>query len=314
MENIKEISYWTMLKRDWRKAIVVVLIVLLLGLVITLVQPFKYGASVSVLVLQKSSFSIDAYSASKSEERIANKLANVVYSSSFMEKVMDSRYSIDEDYYPTDELKKRKKWMKSIETEVPTGLSKLRIVVYHPDQEQALQTSRAIAEILTQEKREYIGIEDIDLKVLDPPLASKYPLKPSVILNIVLSIIIGLISAFAYVIITYNPARDRLLNIQSEPEPRLINYSNVPEDESVEEEIEDLKEIPQIDDLDELEEEAEQEELQDEAVNRIEEDVSVPDLDQEIESAVEPQGADQTMNNYTDLPEFNDDDEIVSMK
>jgi len=217
MENIRPIHYGEIIKRDWRMVLVITLITLILSFVVTLLQPFLYSSTVSVLVLQKSGFSIDAYSASKSEERIANKLSQVVYSSSFLSKVLNSGFSIDKTYFPSDELKKRKQWQSMVETSVPAGLSKLQVSVYHKDPNQALQIAQAIAFTLTSEKREYIGIDDVDLRVLDAPLASKYPVKPNIILNLGLGLIVGIFFGVIYVIISYNPNRDKLLSIPDQP-------------------------------------------------------------------------------------------------
>lgn len=213
MENVRPIQYGEIVRRDWRTVLVVTLIVVLLAFVITLIQPFLYGSTVSVLVLQKSGFSIDAYSASKSEERIASKLAQVVYASSFLDKVLNSGFAINRGYFQTDEQKKRDQWGKMIETSVPAGLSKLEVTVYHKDPNQAVQIAQAIAFTLTAEKSQYIGIEDVDLRVLDTPLASKYPVKPNIILNLGLGIFIGIILGVTYVIVTYNPEKDKLINI-----------------------------------------------------------------------------------------------------
>lgn len=213
MENVRPIQYGEIVRRDWRTVLVVALITVLLAFVVTLIQPFLYGSTVSVLVLQKSGFSIDAYSASKSEERIASKLAQVVYASSFLDKVLNSGFAINRGYFQTDEQKKRDQWGKMIETSVPAGLSKLEVTVYHKDPNQAVQIAQAIAFTLTAEKSQYIGIEDVDLRVLDTPLASKYPVKPNIILNLGLGIVIGIILGVTYVIVTYNPEKDKLINI-----------------------------------------------------------------------------------------------------
>ena len=158
MENVKPINHLQIINRDWRKVLIVTLIVVLVSLVFSLVQPFLYRSTVSILVLQKSSFSIDAYSASKSEERIANKLAQVVFSSSFLKEVVNSGFYVEEDYFPADELKKREKWAETVEAEIPAGLSKLTFSVFHTDPNQALQISQAIAYTLTNKKSNYIGI------------------------------------------------------------------------------------------------------------------------------------------------------------
>jgi capsular polysaccharide biosynthesis protein len=213
MENVRPIHYGEIIKRDWRAVLVVTLVTILLAFIITLLQPFLYSSTVSVLVLQKSGFSIDAYSASKSEERIANKLAQVIYASSFLDKVLNSGFAIDRSYFQNDEQKKRDQWGKMVETSVPIGLSKLQVTVYHKDPNQAVQIAQAIAFILTSEKREYIGIDDVDLKVLDTPLASKYPVKPNIFLNIGLGVFLGVIMGVVYVIVTYNPRRDKFVDM-----------------------------------------------------------------------------------------------------
>lgn len=252
MENVRNISHLEIVKRDWLKILVVALFVVLISVVFTLVRPFLYRATVSVFVVQKSSFSIDAYSASKSEERIANKLAQVILSSSFMDKVMSAGFSVDKNYFPSDERKKRKKWSETVETAVPTGLSKLAISVFHTEPNQALQISNAIAYTLTAGKRDLIGIEDVDLKVLDSSLVSKYPVRPNVIFNLALGIIVGLILGIAYVIASYDPRRDKLFGIHHQPPlPHLVETAKA-ENVSVEKAVADVPEIKELDDVEEL--------------------------------------------------------------
>lgn len=219
-------NYPRLIKHEWRKLLVITLIVFLAAVVLTIVQPFEYRATTSILVMQKSSFSIDAYSASKSEERIAQKLGQVVYSSSFMEQVLNSSYNIDRAYFPTDELKRRKKWDKTIVTGAPAGLSKLDISIYHTDPNQAMLISAAVSRVLTVQKNDYLGIGDVDLRVLDAPLVSKYPVRPNIILNVLLGIIVGLILGVAYVIVTHSPKfhfphSDNALNSSDKLSPEL---------------------------------------------------------------------------------------------
>lgn len=291
MDNVRAINYLEIIKRDWRKVLVVCLIAVLIALIITLVQPFLYRATVSIFVVQKSSFSIDAYSASKSEERIAGKLAQVVFSSAFFEKVKTSGFDIDRAYFPTDELKSRKQWNKMIESSVPSALSKLDISVYHKDPNQALNISKAIAYVLVEQKQNFIGIGDVDLKILDAPIVSKYPVKPSVVLNLIVGSIAGFILGLAFVIASYDPDRDKLFGIHgkfSEP-PHLVMNEAVPESESVEEDMAEAVEIPEINDIEE-------------AVDEVSDDRPLDAIGQEddVKAKVE-------------LPGFSDEDSIVGM-
>ncbi len=210
MENIRKINYYEIVKRDWKKVFIITLIFVLIALLITLIQPFKYRADASILVLQKSSFSIDAYSAAKSEERTANKLAQVVYYGSFLDKVLASGYPIEREYFPQEERERRELWVDTINAYVPGGLSTLVVEIYHPDPNQAVQIAQAVAYTLTTEKDDYLAISDIDLKILDEPLASQYPAKPNILLNLFLGLVGGFIVGASFVVITYNPKRDKL--------------------------------------------------------------------------------------------------------
>lgn len=315
MENVRPINYFEIVSRDWRKLIVVGLIVVLLGLALTFVQPFLYRAAVSVYVVQKSSFSIDAYSASKSEERIANKLAQIIYSSTFMEQVMASGFRVDKDYLPSDEYKRRQKWAKMIEAVAPAGLSKLEIKVYHQEPEQALQFASAIAYILTSQKKEFIGIEDVDLKLLDSALVSKYPVRPNVFLNLLLSVFVGLVVGAGWVIATYNPRRDKLFKIGA-PAPHLVNLREVLEKSGVENEIKLENEVQEISDLEEVEELKEAEESADETNETQSPDVEVDEeVNEEIEESdrLIPPKIPGEDDEDSDLPKFGDEDQIIGM-
>ncbi|MBU1132515.1 hypothetical protein KKC32_04720 [Patescibacteria group bacterium] len=301
MENIKEINYPQIIARDWRKVLIVTLVIILVALAFTLIQPFLYSATASILVTQKSGYSIDAYSALKSEERIADKLSQVVYSSSFLDKVVQSGFNVDADYFPTDEAKKRKVWENMIETSVPAGMSKLEIKVYHSDPNQALKISEAVVFVLTSEKDDYIGIEDVELRLLDAPLVSKYPVKPNVFWNMGLGIVLGIILGIAFVIITYNPERDKLFSIpeiKKKDEPVLVELDEVSESVSVEHAMAETEEIPEIGELEEVEELAEAEEEPEKPVE------SVKDL---------PESPLNEQSSAKEFPSFEEEEKIIGM-
>ncbi|KKR08127.1 MAG: hypothetical protein UT32_C0003G0003 [Parcubacteria group bacterium GW2011_GWC2_39_14] len=330
MENVRPINHLKILTREWRKILIVALIVVFVSLVYSLVQPFLYRATVSILVLQKSSFSIDAYSASKSEERIANKLAQVVYSSSFMKNVVTSGYYINESYFPTDEYQRRKKWSETVEASVPTGLSKLTFSIYHTDPNQALQIAQAIAYTITSDKKEYIGIEDVDLKVLDTPLVSKYPVRPNILVNILLGIVLGIIFGIAYVVLSYDSQKDKLFAIprRTDIQPHLVNTNKISETASVEKAMERMAQIPEIKELEEvpeLEKAEHQAEVQEENKEEVAEmKLEVPDLNQELNRRLETPRYDISKKpevNFDnqqpakkEYPEFSDEDKFVGMK
>ena len=324
MENVRPINHVQVLRDEWKKIFLITLLVLLLALLYSLVQPFLYRSSVSVLVLQKSSFSIDAYSATKSEERVANKLSQVIYSSLFLDQIINSGFNVDKSYFPLDELKRRQKWGKTVSVEVPVALSRLNVFIYHTDPNQALQISQAVAYILTSNKSQFIGIEDIELKVLDTPLVSKYPVRPNIAVNLFLGLLFGLMIGVAYVVITFNPEKAKLFGTPNRKKdlPHLVNNSRVKSTASVESAMAKVEKIPEIKELEDVPELAKAEALP----NKPVEEMSLPDLKldtPEISSDFEekfftpspPKEAPKTSAPIKDdrYPSFSDEEKIIGL-
>jgi capsular polysaccharide biosynthesis protein len=179
----------------------ITLVVFVVGAALTLLMPFEYGANVKFLVIQKAVAGYDAYSAAKSAEKIGQNLAQVIYSNSFFNKVMNAGFGVDDKYFNSDENKKREQWQKMVNAELVGSTSVLSITVYHKDRDQALKLSQAMAYVLSTQSAEYVGIGDIDLKMIESPLASKYIEKPNFIVNGLVSILVGLLIGIGWVVI-----------------------------------------------------------------------------------------------------------------
>jgi capsular polysaccharide biosynthesis protein len=208
MQPLVKVNYYHLIRRRWTFVAVVTLVVLLVTLAVTLFQPFEYESEVKILVIQKSAVGIDAYSASKSAERIGNNLSEIIYSSSFFSKVLVAGFAIDKSYFPNDEDKRRKKWQESVAADVPSGTTILDVRVYHPVREQATTIAETISYVLERQAPEYIGIPDVELKVVDAPLTSKYPVKPNFLVNLLLGVIVGLFVSISILIINYSEAEE----------------------------------------------------------------------------------------------------------
>ncbi|MFH0815185.1 MAG: hypothetical protein V1902_03875 [Candidatus Falkowbacteria bacterium] len=179
----------------------IVLLVFVLGIILTLLQPFEYRANVKFLVVQKAVVGYDAYSAAKSAEKIGSNLAQVVYSNSFFTKVLNAGFGIDEKYFKKDENQKRKQWQKMVDANLVGTTSVLSIDVFHKDRDQSLKLSQAVAYVLSTQSAEYVGIGDIDLKMIESPLATKYIDRPNFLVNGLVSILVGLLVGIGWVIV-----------------------------------------------------------------------------------------------------------------
>ncbi len=127
----------------------------MLALVISFVQPLRYSSSVRLLILQDLGSSVDAYTASRSEERIAEDLSTIVFTSTFFDQVFSSGFQLETKNFPKDDLKRRREWDRTVDATVSHSTGLLTITAYHTNVAQAEQLARAISFVLTQHVKEY---------------------------------------------------------------------------------------------------------------------------------------------------------------
>lgn len=200
---MEKISYLKILKQNWRTVFLITTGAVALSLVLSLIQPFLYSSQVRLLVIPWGG-GMDAFSALKSAEKIGENIAQIAYTTSFFDKVIKSRTDI-KYIWSEDEIKRRKQWQKMIKTEVIYGTGMVDITVYHEDKEQATAIASAIADVLMREGKEYFGMPGLEIKMVSTPLASRYPVKPNLVLNVLMGLILGLFAGIALTILTYHP-------------------------------------------------------------------------------------------------------------
>ncbi|MBN1585460.1 hypothetical protein JW899_03780 [Candidatus Uhrbacteria bacterium] len=183
----------------WRKIILFGLIAALVGAGLSFVFPLKYGVTMRLLIIQKQLAAADPYTAMKASERIADNLGQVIYTTSFYDKVIGAHYNTDTSFFSEDEIRRRREWGKMVETQVMRGSGMLVTTVYHEDPEQAEQFARAIAFVLTTEGWEYIGGGDLQIRLVDEPLSSRWPVKPNIPGNALTGFVLGALVGCGYV-------------------------------------------------------------------------------------------------------------------
>jgi capsular polysaccharide biosynthesis protein len=192
-------NYLRLIQYNWKKILLFGLLVMILAGALSFIEPLKYSTTVRFLVIQKSVLGLDPYTAVKSSERVAINLSEIIYTTSFFNKVLESDYNIETDYFETDEEKKRRQWSKMISASVEGGTGLLSISVYHPDRNQSLEIAQAVAATLSNQAREYVG-GDVQVKLVDDPLPSRFPVKPNIPLNAFFGLFFGLVLGFIYVV------------------------------------------------------------------------------------------------------------------
>ena len=189
--------------KGWKKIALFGVIAMIVAVGLSFTQKLKYSSTVRMLIIQPSSLSVDPYTAIRSAEQIGNNLAQVVYTTDFFAKVTNaSNFAIDPTYFPDNDAKRRKLWSQTVSVRVENGTGLLNITVYHPDKEQATAIAQAIAYVMTNEGANYVGGTALQIKLVDAPLVSRFPVKPNLPVNGFTGLILGALFGAVYVILT----------------------------------------------------------------------------------------------------------------
>lgn len=183
----------------------IVAIFIILGAGIIIAQRFKYSSKSQLLVVQEYDRTVDAYTASKSNEYLSSVLANVVTSNSFFTKVMESGFDINQDYFGSNNKDQMKEWNRTVTAKSINDSGIISITVYHPDRSQAEKIDRAINHVLMTQNTAYHGAGDaVKVRLIDQPITSTLPVKPNIILIIGLAIALGFITSLIYIYLLPN--------------------------------------------------------------------------------------------------------------
>ncbi len=193
----------------WHTVVMFGLLGLVLALIVSFVQPLRYSSTVRLLILQDVGTSVDAYTASRAEERIADNLSTILYTSTFFDQVMSTGFDIDQTIFPNDDSKTRKVWGNMVKATVSRGSGLLSVTAYHRDIDQAEQIVRAIAVVLTERVDEYTSGGSVDVRLVDDPLNSRWPVKPNILVNILSGFILGAFVGIGFVLLQTERIRRR---------------------------------------------------------------------------------------------------------
>lgn len=182
----------------------------LLAGILSFTQPLKYSASVRLLIIQKAAYTLDPYTAIRSTELLGENLAQLISTSSFLERVLQSGYKIDSGYFrlsdKLSERQRRKLWTQTIEAAQVRGSGLLEITAYHPKRAEAVKLVSAAAFLLSSQGSEYVG-RDINVRLVDAPLLSRFPVRPNVLLNIIAGGLVGFLVGSGWVWVTHRRRR-----------------------------------------------------------------------------------------------------------
>ena len=199
--NIMELNnFFNLLKAKASTIWVFIAVFFVLGVGLTLVQPLKYSSNLRLLVVQDVSGATDPYTATRSNEYLSEILSKVAYSTTFFNQTLNAGLGVDGSYFGNTSKKISKTWSKTIDVKPISNTGIITITAYHPNREQAERIARAVGTVLITQNGNYHGLGNkVSLKLLDDPITSSFPVKPNLILNAVLALILGLIFALSFI-------------------------------------------------------------------------------------------------------------------
>ncbi len=156
--------------------------------------PLQYSADSSVLLISRTQAGVDPYTQSKSAERIGENLAQLMATSDFYQKVMESSVDgLDTVYWRSlPERDRRKEWPKDVVASVQYGVSILKIRTYATTREQAVVLGQAVTKTIIERGWEYVG-SDVLFKEVDTPLASQLLTRPNFVVNAGIGFWVGIV-------------------------------------------------------------------------------------------------------------------------
>lgn len=179
---------------------VITVIFLIVVSLFTFLQPLRYSATSTLLVVQNYGPNMDAYNVSRSNQFLSNLLAQVVYSDSFYGQVMESGYNINKSLFSVDANKRKKEWQNMVYTRAIADTGMITLKTYHQDKATADKINQTIAYTLMTKHSQYHGLSDnVKIKVINDSTLSDWPVKPNVALNLILALIVGLAASLYFI-------------------------------------------------------------------------------------------------------------------
>lgn len=209
-------NFWETIKKFWYIIVIIVVLTTSLSFGLSVFQTPEYRSTVKMLVIQKQSAGLDAYTAARSAETISNTLSKVIYTSSFQDQVLETDFNIV-DNFGDDPEDRRKAWEKAIDTSTAEESGSLVINVYRPERSQAEQLAYAIAYVLINEGQLYHGGDaSIEIKLIDAPITTLKPARPNIPQNTLAGFGLGLVAAAGLMFLLERPLSRRGLALNEE--------------------------------------------------------------------------------------------------
>ncbi|MAG11200.1 MAG: hypothetical protein CMI52_00105 [Parcubacteria group bacterium] len=193
-----------LISAHWRFILIVGIVAGLLVGGLSFFQTLEYRATSRLLItpfVSNTGEVFDQFTALKSAEQMGNTLSQLSETTLFQNRVIKVPYDIRADLFENDARKRRKQWSKTVQVDVVPGSGVLVVSIFDESKNRAVALSRAVSDVLVSSGHEYLPGQ-VEIRLVDPPLLSKYPVRPNIPFRALAGLLFGMLLAVVYVFIT----------------------------------------------------------------------------------------------------------------
>lgn len=193
--------YINTFKKYWYLFLLLVVIISASSFGISVVQVPEYKSEVKLLVIQNQGQRLDAYTAARSAQTIGEIISKMVYTSSFFDRVLTSKFEIEDDF-GSDPEDRREKWEDRVKIRLSDETGSVQLGVYHEDRKQAEQIAFSIAHTMINYGEHYHGGgSQIEIKMVDLPITSDKTVRPNILINTVAGFGLGVLLSLVIIVL-----------------------------------------------------------------------------------------------------------------
>lgn len=168
---------------------------------LSMFQTLEYRATARLLItpfVSSTGEVFDQFTALKSAEQMGNTLSQVSETTLFQNRVLSSPYNIRPELFEVDARKRRKEWSKKIQADVVPGSGVLVVSAFDQSPDRAAALASAVSDALVTSGQDYLPGQ-VEIRLVDPPLLSRYPVRPNIAFRALAGLMFGVLIAVIYV-------------------------------------------------------------------------------------------------------------------
>jgi capsular polysaccharide biosynthesis protein len=190
-----------LIKRKITGIILFGLLVAALSFLTLVIKEKNFKVNTDYLVVQNRSGNQDLYTFSKSTEYIGKVLHEGIRSELFINEIAKTG-KVRTDFFPLDKKERLKEWRQIVSVSRNRNLGIITVKVFDNDQNQTLEISNAISDVLLTKSNLFLGDgQNISVKILSGPMVEKNPTIENIVATAIGGFFIGILLGALWIIL-----------------------------------------------------------------------------------------------------------------